>query len=565
MSKKVHLTQLEQFFPPELIEQGSRLFAEDRINGTEQATKNLWIVTINDDEHLLEVEVLLSGKKVKQFTCDCGGFQEEGICSHVVAALLMVRDKRTNNVREGKKKKEKEETPKRLTTNLVLQSISQDELAQFVRDYARQNRHFSLLLKTHFADKVNLLDNYEKYNELLKSIINLYRQQGKPLTQNSELQIAKLGNELIEIATANVEEKHYKEAISIISAILKRIGKLYRTAGKGQTSMGQLIIAALDIGKALLAERTLSPALKEEIWDSCVNVFDKPITLDYDLSKNFLELFFLLSEELNKAHDLMEILEINNNNRFRNKDTEGLFIAFQFILAAKYPNIFELKPLHAKVSDNFPVFEALINQLLLQQAWKTAEDILTTTIEQNQYPDQETALNIKKLEIETGKGNTKAIRKLAKKVFLLTLDFQYFDLYKKHSGDKWAKKKRKLLEAIPEDTLEFCQLKAEVLKRELHDDELIEFLDKCGSIDLLEAYTEYLIEQEKQKSKRLYPKILAHYLNTHVGRKAAERVRKLIVHLNRLGEKKLAMQLVEEIRQQFSERKSLMEELALFR
>ncbi|MEL6945468.1 MAG: hypothetical protein AAFO82_22675, partial [Bacteroidota bacterium] len=73
-----------------------------------------------------------------------------------------------------------------------------------------------------------------------------------------------------------------------------------------------------------------------------------------------------------------------------------------------------------------------------------------------------------------------------------------------------------------------------------------------------------LMRDKKKEVEVLYQQLLREYIEYHVGRKSAVRVREKLSHLYQIGAKKLAKSLIKEFRDTYPKRHALQEELDIF-
>ncbi len=132
------LKNLENHLKESWLLSGEELHEEGAVSGLVELERNLWVGRVKDRE----VEVQLSPSRVKAYSCDCPEFKKEKGCGHIAAALFYLR----NLLRQRLEVKEPVKKPlsdKKISFLQHLQLIPSDDLIDFVRDYARQNRPFA--------------------------------------------------------------------------------------------------------------------------------------------------------------------------------------------------------------------------------------------------------------------------------------------------------------------------------------------------------------------------------------------------------------------------------------
>ena len=172
------LQKLESHIDEGALIEGESLLEAGAANGLFELEKHLWLATV--DGH--EVELKVSPSKVLGGTCECERFAEEGMCEHLAALMMAVRRKQQAHKQKREQEKKESQGPRKLTTGIVLDNVNLEELAEFVRDYAKANRNFAIALKARFASIVTEIGGNEKYMQLLESTIKAVRKLDRSIS-----------------------------------------------------------------------------------------------------------------------------------------------------------------------------------------------------------------------------------------------------------------------------------------------------------------------------------------------------------------------------------------------
>jgi len=93
------LKNIESFIPDSDLEAASELMQKDLVRTIRSLEKNLWTAQVSEtfedleQKIFFEVEVKLTGKKVKACTCECDFFQsnkkaKNNFCKHIITTLF---------------------------------------------------------------------------------------------------------------------------------------------------------------------------------------------------------------------------------------------------------------------------------------------------------------------------------------------------------------------------------------------------------------------------------------------------------------------------------------------
>lgn len=205
---------IELSYDDQMVAEAEHLFEKKAIIDIHSPEKNLFLFLVHDKTDR-EVEIFKPFTKVQKSTCSCPFHQKHKICKHVIAGLFLLRDQK-------KKEKIKEKQGdiikiKTLSTRTILQFVDREELIDFVQHYAKSDPSFALQLKIHFAKKVDMQDNREKYKMLLDTIIKPYTGQNKPgaAMVKAFLQVSE---ELVAQVYDCLAIQNFEEALSITEA-----------------------------------------------------------------------------------------------------------------------------------------------------------------------------------------------------------------------------------------------------------------------------------------------------------------------------------------------------------
>ena len=155
---------LDVMFPPDVYASGEVLFENKSVLEISKGEANTYSVFIKDGD-IYEVELFKPFTKQQKFQCECGVFEQDKNCKHLVAALLGYKDlKQPDKIKKTGK-------PRTLNINSLLLNIDAVELEAFVKSYALKDKKFANALKIHFARKVELENNQDKYRLILDGLV----------------------------------------------------------------------------------------------------------------------------------------------------------------------------------------------------------------------------------------------------------------------------------------------------------------------------------------------------------------------------------------------------------
>lgn len=536
---------------------GEKLLEEGKVFRLYENEHHLWIADVDG----FEVEVQISPSRVKACSCECGIFEKERFCGHVAAALLLLRRQLSESAKEPKKKGAKAFQHQKLTTNAILDSISQDELAAFVRNYARTNKQFSIALRAKFAAKVSLADNQAKFDSLLESAIQTYRKSNDRISAAGAIQLKKLLEELVGQADDAIALEHFAEAWAILSAVIGRFSPILKKIDSDEPVFNPYLNRAFQKIKELTS-LPIPPDLQSEIQQYCEAEFTRPAFKVNGFSGKLLETWLLLAKDNENANRILAAINLELARPLADS------VYRSQLMLAKW-EILE-KPSFKPEMDAFVLAALAEPKLLLQlaEAVETTGNLhrIRELVEKGHrlIPSLEIRARLQDIlfQIAQMEGKSDLVTSFARQKFLETRDFEFYDQCKQnHLGDWEAFVKLLLADLVARyDYRQQFPTIATILGREGKLTELLGLLEEQESLDFLMAFDHYLLKNKPGEVRSLYVKMLKHYLADHLGLVASKRMKAVLEHLHRRGAHHMAEAVLDEIQGAFPKRRFYLEE-----
>lgn len=569
------IKNIESFFPENLILEAERLIHQGLIQGLISLEKNLWTLKVAETDTQLqenewfEVEIQLTRKKVKAFTCECDFYQKDKSlknhsCKHIVGGLFFLRKRLLQKELEKQKSAQSSPTKhKKLTTVAILNSVNPESLKNFVRAYARTDKKFAIALKARFAHTVQVEDNREKYFQLLQSTFNAVKNAKDKITYQGFQQVQIVIKDILEQIDDFIALENYSEANSILQAIVLKLSPNIKRAENYQDRMVALLVLAFEKLDTLV-KKPLAPELKKEIWKFCLDEFDSREHKKYQTQIHFFKLLLELTTE--KKHADMLITKIDEQLEYtyeKKKKGELLLVKMKLITR------FNKNELSAFIKENLEESEVLLAAIkngILQENFKEAKDLALLGLASQKSVLVKNELDDLLLNIALKTEHLQDIVTYSRKRFLITYESHYYQILKNSFTQNWATEVESILEIIKKQpyTPNKKETLALIYSKEKMNLELLNYIKKIRSLELLEKYDLQLVDDFKKEINELYEDFLESYLRNHLGRQTSQKIRDLFFHLRKIGAEKLVRKLARQYREQYPERHTLMEELAIF-
>ena len=564
--KKFPLQDIELHIDDAIIEQAEHLLQSDALLKLEELQPYLWTASF-EGEPSVESEIQLGRKNVKASSCDCPVFHQHGICVHIAASLLRLRQLQQQKKQQKAQQQRRTKSSSKLTTAAILRQVEQHALKEFVRDYARNNRPFALAFKARFAQIIRDIDDDFKYQHLISSIIGTIKRPGAKLSKTGLRQINQLLDELHQQADTALQAHNLREAFSIIQAVLEQIPPTLLRNVDLPDKLIHRMHDYIQLSEDLL-EQLPAPSLTASVLTMHLEVFDTTFFLEHALYERSLLLF--LKEFVTSSHQMALIERLN-------QALQNAAIEEEVIVQLLYIKLQLHRRLDQELHQQLEGSSSILHRpAVLLQITRLAEKeghwvLLYQLAEWGLSIDFPQAVHnsLRKSLLESAihQKATPSIRKWAKEVLLLAYDIDGYLALKNTYKKSWPNQLSKLLQQIsrqPDSALQ-TRLLAEIYQKEQQYSDLLQLIRHTKALELLKYYDKILMDQDPKATTLLYEDLLNDYLSHHLGRQAALKVRQIIAHLHRQDLHQLAKQLVRKIRKVYGVRHSLMEELEIFR
>ncbi len=557
------LQYLESYLDEASLLAGEQLLEEEGVHDLQEVSRNFYIAKVRDGK-IYEVEAKISPSKVTATTCDCNRFQEEKQCGHIAAVLMVLRQHVVQTLAARAPEAAGEETPRRLTTGAVLDQVNHDDLVAFIKQYAKTNRNFALALKARFAPNVSNIDSREKYLQLLDSTIAAARRPDRTFNQRGANSIYKMLLEIHHQIEDALTLRYLAEAVVMAQSIIEKIAPLLRKLQALEQEIRQQVLEAFEVLEMVLE---LSPPLdlRESIWAYCLRECPKLLYRNVQLDQYFLRVLIEMAAEEEEVEQLLDLLDRQIHRYFFEKRELAKILLAKLSLLEKLGRVEDVQNFVNENITNEEVLLFAVRQSLSKGNYSRVKMLANIGLERSENKDTIALLEETLLKIALSEQDLASIAHFGKRRLLQTFDFEYYKMLRERLAHDWTAYFPEVLETLRllPSFKEKMRLLAAIYYEEGFLKELFTYLYETQSLDLVQEFGHLLLPYDREGVYHLYNNLFQHYLNYHIGRKPSEKIRAIIHRLYESGAAEIADALVENLRANFSERHTLMEELEL--
>lgn len=547
------LKDFEFFISPTTWNTAQDLVQAGHVKNLREVEKNFWVSLVEDPEQggPYEVEVMITPQKIKAFTCECWSEGRRLMCPHIAAVLLRVRQYINQRTEERQLKQAENTTEKgsaKLNIPTLLAQVPPEALTEFVRDYARRDRDFSLAIKTWFASSLSDADN--PWLLLLDTVTPKSGKLREPEYRRLRKTLLDLESQLEKA----LEQGHYRRVFQLASAKMYKLRNLVLQAEEPRR--GQLLYHYQLASKSLLelSGRDLSPELHDEIW-TFVTDHAKNGVVPAESSRNVLKIITARTGEAAKFDRVNAWFDETPHP----VPTFVLNLYLYTLALRSSPEA--VKRVLNECAAQPAVVKDAIAQLYYLHAWDAAKHCGNAFLEQGLFNAGQTReIEDLMLMIAEKQQDTPLLMKLLGRRYLQSGQPEMLEKMKNAAGEKWQEEKIRLLEGMKSKG--DLRAVASLLAAENDTLLLAAMLQEHPDLVLLQQFAAVLLPVHTKLIQEQYVHFLSDYLNEHFGPQAATWVHDQLQPLVKQGHTPLVKTIVGILVKQFPDRNTLSETLS---
>lgn len=543
---------IELSYETSLVEGGSVLYDERKIVDILHLDDSLHIAKILDGQ-TYEVEIQHPFLKKQKFSCDCSYFKKHKNCKHIVAFLYYLRDWK-QQIKDTKDKKvhQDKKTEGRINTLSVTQIINQidnDELIDYVKRYAKTDKKFALKLKVHFAQKIDLIDNKQKYAQILNALIKPVTQKGFGFSISETKYAMEVLAEFLDQIHDNLALAEYREAYNILEVSFKKMCYLYYYTKADKEELDPLINNYHKVFYAFYTDKKIPIDIKNEVS----RLLEYMATSSYyrfrHLTHNVIYLLHCHSSQ-DLVSDLSRLIWSLVEDK---KDDELIYVlSLAAIIEGKNISQYKEKFL-ARKQYIIPVVDMLIAFDFVQES-----SILLQGLDNPKVFNKEIANRLILVFSKTNQ-NSKLI-KLAEKALCHTFDIKYYTIIKQKIGpEDWPI----WLQSFIQTYAQKAYYQSLIIKVFLHEENwagLMQLINNEANLATTMLYDVHLYKHQREALFLHYLDLISEYLDEHIGPTSIQYLQNIQNHLERSGMSTLWHRIITQIMVKYKHRPTLIAE-----
>jgi hypothetical protein len=516
----------------------------------------------------LNCEILLAAKNVTSHHCECSEWNLEIPCFHIVGLLighLNFKESSRKVLKAPKNVTIKKPRAAPGTIKSLLEEVSLESLVDFVQDYARYHKPFALALKARFSQESNqsgtkTIDGTELFQTTLENV-----RKNNKITIRGKSQLLMVLRNLRFQAEHLLSEGDYPEIIELVTGVLPHAATAIRYMDKVDKEYQQEIL--LLITKLVTVGRKGAPEIVEKVWQSLITEGKKTIYYSVGIQEILLQAMPTLIKDEKDRKEWDEMLDSQiERTWYQDSVRASLILAkYEGLEMLKNPELAE-EFMNAHLT-NHGFLEYVVNKVLEKGDRERAIVLLRKALDQGLSKNARRIVEEHLLDLTVSAGKKSEAIQMAKTLFLQGLDLKYLSLLSQLIPDSPTRKIEfdPILNIVRDMPYSLAKrdAMASLLKELERPLDLLEWVAKIKSLDLIMKYGDWCHQHLPKDTERLISQLLIEYARQNMGKEAAIKIKLTLMYLFEINLFDYSKELKNTLATEFSGRVILIEELNL--
>jgi hypothetical protein len=563
----IPLNQFEQYIDETILKRGLSYFKKGCVNEPVEVTPGVYEAIVTGSENYT-VKLKIKNEALVEHLCTCP-YDMGPVCKHIAAVLFYLQqnelglgskarqlpEKREKaSAKKGKKKTAEEQVKD------VLETISHEELKQFILEKAAQEPSFRNIFLTSFIHR-STGESKEFYARQVKSILRTAAGREGFIYRSQTGSVGRSVNELLISAQKQSENKNYRSAVYICTALMEEMTVALQFSDDSNGDLSSIIYAAFDLLSGI-AKEDLSEEVRILLLEYCIKAFEKGTYSDWDWHIGVLQ----LASRVVKTEEAQRIITLIESGRLSEYETDrALSIKLDLIKKTRGEKEAE-EFIRRNLSIPAIRSEAIANALTNKE-YEKAIKLSLDGIKQ----DEKDKPGVAKewvgwlLKIAQAQNDTEKIIDYARALFIDNFknEQDYYQVLKDHvNPEKWTAFVEGMIKEIalkhrPSD----FNLIADIYIREQWWSRLLELIKMNPYIQYIEHYEKYLAGSYAPEVAELYRTSVIEYVRFSTGRNHYKTACRYLRRMLKLGAREKVNEIIEFFRKEYPQRTALLEEL----
>ena len=557
----IPLSEFENYIDEVILERGLSYFEKGYIEECDEVSIGEYEAIVKGTENYV-VNLKINNEEITDYRCDCP-YDMGPVCKHIAAVIFYLNADKLEIPKKKKPQKRKTKKVKSLKQQVddLLKKIDEDELKNFIREKSAQNKTFRDIFLAEFA-AYNSEESKELYVKQVKAILNSGKDRYGFIGWSSMNQVSNAVNNLLITAQRQVQNKNYKSAIFICTALMEQMMEAAQYSDDSRGGIGDSIENGLQILYDISAGQT-DEKTRKLLIDYCFTSFEEKVFKGWDWHLSILQ---LASDLLKTDEEVNRIFKLIDNVKGSKYDHEtSQVIKYEIILKTQGEAAAEqYLDLNITNSDLRKVaIDLAVNKGDFERAKMLANDGITN--DKDEWPGLVNLWYDWLLTIAQKEDDQEKVIEYARYLLIDNLNQgqDYYRILKQYvNPEQWNFFVEDLVRDISKSKhWAGLSMTAIIFIEEKWWDRLLTLVKQSKDLKTIEHYEKYLKEDYSDELITFYADAVIESMKYSQGRSSYRTACKYIRRLIKLGGREKANEIIGFLRNEYPQRRALMDEL----
>lgn len=562
---EISFNEFEQYIEDKILKRGLSYFKNNKVNQPIETGIGEYEATVEGTEDYT-VKLVIKKDMILEHVCNCP-YDMGPFCKHVVAVIFYLQQDQLNLKKNPLPKTSAIPTAKKKRKTLadkvieMLENASHDDLKQFIRTKAEEDRGFRNLFLAYFA-QYNTSELKSFYVSQVRSIVGSASDRYGFVSHSSSRYVYSEVNNLLESAQNQFDRGNYKSVFFICTAIMEEMVKAvnYGDDSSGYLSFG--IDSSFDL-LVRIGTIQLDEPIRKLLLDYCLKIYDNNTFGSWDWHLGCLNIASSLLKTEAEIERFFTLIDHSEVSEYSLEEMQEI----RYNVLLKYKGVSQATEyLEAHIS-NSKLRCIAIEDALKTESYEKAIRIAADGIQYDKKDRPGLVIGWYDwlLKIAQKQNNTEKIVEYAR--FLFVENFRstqdYYQILKENTAtEKWFSFVNELTKDLKKsNSWDRGGLLAGIYIKEEWWDRLLVYVQNAPDFCTIDTYVEYLIGDYSDEIIDLYAVAVKKYMEDNIGRGHYQNICRYIRRMIKLGGRDNANELLAYLRKEYPKRKALLEEL----
>ena len=566
----IQLDNFEQQIDPTILKRGYEYFKKGYVTDVEDLGHGDYEAIVEGSE-TYTVRLHIEGNEVTDYECDCP-YDWGPVCKHLIAVLfylqkdLLETDDLPQKETKSKPKKESEAAQ----FDKLLKQLTYEELRTFVREACSTHKSLRRLF---IAKHISHLypESKELYDRQVQKLVETYADRYGFIGYHESSRLGSTVYEMVTEANQSVKAGKKQKALYMAEAIIEEMLVAIENADDSNGEIGLCLNGAFEV-LSELAKTDLDQSLHDEMFRWLLHHYETKTMKGWnwhtDLMRTAISMVRTKEEKERIRTDLEQIKPNGKDWDWDYRTAQNL----ELQLIRKTENEPAAIRFMEANSDNPDFRKELIEKAICEKNYAAAERLANDGIKKDaeKAPGWAEDWRYYLLQVYLARHDAEKTISFARHFFVNGSDRHqprkfYYDLLKSLIPQlQWNKYEDNLIAAINGKSRWGADYErvAEIYVWEEQWNRLFELLRKYPDFYRIEEAEKYLADDHAEELATMYRDLIVSYMPNNVGRSHYQMICKYLRRMIKLGCKSMAMELANQLKTQYRNRRALLEELA---